>query len=72
MNMAEEAICGQNTQEFVELLANQYQSVSGFMESVERLFECHVLDYPTVLRICISFREHSGWSVKIDQQVSPR
>ena len=33
--MVEEAICGKNTQEFVELLANQYQSVSEFMESDE-------------------------------------
>ena len=37
--MVEEAICGKNTQEFVELLANQYQSVSEYMESDENFKE---------------------------------
>ena len=37
--MVEEAVCGKNTQEFVELLANQYQSVSEYMESDENFKE---------------------------------
>ena len=39
LNMVEEAVCGKNTQEFVELLANQYQSVSEYMESDENFKE---------------------------------
>ena len=39
LNMVEEAICGKNTQEFIELLANQYQSVSEYMESDENFKE---------------------------------
>ena len=35
MNMAEEAICGQKTQEFVELVANNYQPLSTFLENDE-------------------------------------
>ena len=35
MNMAESAICGQNTQEFVEMIANHHQPLSTFMESDE-------------------------------------
>ena len=39
LNMVEEAVCGKNTQEFVELLANQYKSVSEYMESDENFKE---------------------------------
>ena len=37
--MVEEAICGKNAQEFVTMLANQYQTVSEYMESDEQFRE---------------------------------
>ena len=33
MNLAESAVCGQSTQEFVEVIANNHQALSTFMES---------------------------------------
>ena len=35
MSLAEEAICGQKTQEFVELVATNYQPLSTFLENDE-------------------------------------
>ena len=39
LNLVEEAGCGKNTQEFIELLANQYKLVSEYMESDENFKE---------------------------------
>ena len=39
LNMIEEASCGKNAQEFVTTLANQYQTVSEYMESDEQFRE---------------------------------
>ena len=39
LNLVEEAGCGNNTQEFIELLANQYKLVSEYMESDQNFKE---------------------------------
>ena len=39
LNMIEEACCGKNAQEFVTMLANNYQTVSEYMESDKQFSE---------------------------------